>query len=160
MVSGEEAKFLPGNSMKLKDIPIGTEIHNIELRPKSRGQLVRSAGASAQLVAKEGDYAHIKLPSTEVRLIQLECMATIGRVGNTDWENVNFGKAGRNRLRGKRPHVRGVVMNPHDHPMGGGEGKTSGGRHPCNRRGLLAKGKKTRKKNKPGDKFIIKRRKQ
>ncbi|MEK9149466.1 MAG: 50S ribosomal protein L2, partial [Candidatus Desantisbacteria bacterium] len=113
-----------------------------------------------QLVAKEGDFAHIKLPSGEVRLIQLECTATIGRVGNVDWENVNFGKAGRSRLRGKRPHVRGVAMNPHDHPMGGGEGKTSGGRHPCSAKGLLAKGKKTRKKNKPQDKFIIKRRKQ
>mgnify|MGYP001587968570 CR=1 FL=1 len=160
VAAGEEAKFLPGNSMKLKDIPVGTEIHNIELRPKSRGQLVRSAGTSAQLVAKEGDFAHIKLPSGEVRLIQLECTATIGRVGNVDWENVNFGKAGRSRLRGKRPHVRGVAMNPHDHPMGGGEGKTSGGRHPCSAKGLLAKGKKTRKKNKPQDKFIIKRRKQ
>ncbi|HAW50499.1 TPA: 50S ribosomal protein L2 [bacterium] len=155
----EPIKQKIGNTMSLKNIMVGTEIYNIELRPGKGGQLVRSAGTSAQLIAKEGNYAHIKLPSGEVRKVLLECKATIGRVGNVDWELVSLGKAGRSRHRGIRPKTRGVAMNPHDHPMGGGEGKTSGGRHPCSKKGLIAKGKKTRKKNALSNKFIIKRRK-
>jgi len=147
-----------GNSKPLKDIPVGSLIHNIELKPGQGGKLVRSAGASAQLMAKEGNYAHIKLPSGEVRLIHRDCLATIGQVGNLDHENISLGKAGKSRWLGIRPSVRGVAMNPIDHPLGGGEGKTSGGRHPVSPTGVPAKGYRTRKKNKFSDKYIVRSR--
>lgn len=148
-----------GTAMQLKDIMVGTEINNVEMRPGKGAQIARGAGTYAQLVAKEGDYGHIKLPSGEVRKISLLCRAVIGKVGNSERENVSWGKAGRRRYLGKRPHTRGVAMNPHDHPLGGGEGKTSGGRNPCTPWGKPTKGYKTRKKNKESNKFIIKRRK-
>lgn len=157
--SGEKADIKTGNTLPLRHIPVGTIIHNIELKPGKGGQLARAAGAAAQLMAKEGDYAHVRLPSGEVRLIHLDCRATIGQVGNLDHENVVIGKAGRNRWLGIRPTVRGVVMNPVDHPHGGGEGKSPIGRHPVTPWGKPALGVKTRKKNKPSDRMIIKRRK-
>ena len=129
--AGAAAEPLPGNALPLSNIPLGLEIHNIELQPGKGGQICRSAGSSAQLQAREGDYAVILMPSGELRRVHVRCMATIGRVGNTDHQNVKLGKAGRNRHLGRRPKVRGTAMNPHDHPMGGGEGRTSGGRHPC-----------------------------
>lgn len=156
--SGAEAEIQAGNALPLSAIPVGSQIHNIELRPGKGGQMARSAGCSAQLMAKDGDYAQVKLSSGEVRKILARCMATIGQVGNVDHGNVSLGKAGRKRWIGKRPHVRGVAMNPVDHPLGGGEGKSSGGRHPCSPWGQLAKGYKTRK-NKSTDKYIVKRRK-
>jgi large subunit ribosomal protein L2 len=158
VVAGEAADILPGNCLPLKLIPAGTVIHNIELRHGKGGQLVRSAGASAQLVAKEAEYAQVKLPSGEVRLIGVECVATVGQVGNIDHKNVSIGKAGRSRWLGRRPHNRGVAMNPVDHPHGGGEGKTSGGRHPVTPWGKPTKGYKTRN-NKRTQGFIVKRRK-
>jgi large subunit ribosomal protein L2 len=158
VVAGPEADIKVGNCLPLRNIPVGTDIHNIELKKGKGGQLVRSAGTSAQIMAKEGDYAQVKLPSGEIRLIHLDCSATIGTVGNIEHENISIGKAGRSRWLGRRPHVRGVAMNPVDHPMGGGEGKTSGGRHPVSPWGMPTKGYKTRKK-KPSDKLIIKRRK-
>jgi len=158
ILSGEMADILPGNALPLKAIPAGTMIHNIELRHGKGGQMVRSAGGAAQLVAKEGEYAQVKLPSGEVRKVHVECMATIGQVGNIDHKNVSIGKAGRNRWLGKRPHNRGVAMNPIDHPHGGGEGKTSGGRHPVTPWGKPTKGAKTRR-NKRTQQFIVKRRK-
>src|SRR6266581_630138 len=158
VVAGEGADILPGNALPLKLIPAGTMIHNIELRKGKGGQMVRSAGASAQLVAKEGDYAQVKLPSGEVRKVHLECLATVGQVGNLDHKNVSIGKAGRTRWLGRRPHNRGVSMNPVDHPHGGGEGKTSGGRHPVTPWGKPTKGAKTRN-NKRTQGFIVKRRK-
>jgi large subunit ribosomal protein L2 len=145
--------------MPLRVIPIGTVIHNLELKPGKGGQLVRSAGAGAQLMAREGSYAQVKLPSGEVRKIHVDCYATIGQVGNLDHENVSLGKAGRSRWLGRRPHNRGVSMNPVDHPMGGGEGKTSGGRHPCTPWGVPTKGFKTRN-NKRTDAMIVRRRNQ
>lgn len=157
VVSGEGADIKPGNALKLKDIPVGTIIHNIELQPGKGGQMVRSAGALAQIMAKEGKYAHVKLPSGEVRLVRLDCKATIGQVGNINHENITIGKAGRSRWLGKRPTVRGVVMNPHDHPHGGGEGKSPAGRHPVTPWGKPTMGKKTRK-SKKSDKFIIRSR--
>jgi large subunit ribosomal protein L2 len=157
IVSGVGSDIKVGNSLPLKNIPLGTVIHNIELRPGQGGRLVRSAGTLAQLVAREGDYAQVKLPSGEVRMIPVVCRATIGQVGNLEQENVFLGKAGRTRWRGRRPHVRGVAMNPVDHPHGGGEGKTSGGRHPVTPWGKPTKGAKTRGR-KPSDKFIVKRR--
>ncbi len=157
--SGEKAEISCGNSLPLKNIPLGAVIHNIELKKGKGAQLVRSAGAAAQLLAKQDSYAHVKLPSNEVRLIHLECCATIGHVGNMDHSNRAIGKAGINRLKGRRPKVRGVAMNPVDHPMGGGEGKTSGGRHPVSPTGVLAKGYKTRKKSKVSNKMIVRRRK-
>ncbi len=159
LTSGPEAEIKPGNTLPLQNIPAGTFIHNVELRRYRGGQLVRGAGAFAQLVAKEGDYAHVKLPSGEVRLIRQECVATIGQVGNSSHEKVSIGKAGRNRWLGRRPKVRGVAMNPVDHPLGGGEGKAAGGRHPVTPWGKPTKGYKTRKKHKLSDKYIIKRRK-
>ncbi len=156
--TGAEADIKPGNALPLENIPLGTQIHNIELRTGNGGQIVRSAGTFAQLMAKEKRYAQVKLPSGEVRLILLKCKATIGRVGNTKHENVVLGKAGRSRWLGRRPSVRGVAMNPVDHPMGGGEGRSSGGRHPCSPWGLPSKGFRTRK-NRATDKFIVKRRK-
>ncbi|RMG46099.1 MAG: 50S ribosomal protein L2 [Acidobacteria bacterium] len=158
VVSGPEADILVGNALPLSHIPLGTTIHNIELRPGKGGQLVRSAGAAAQLIAREGDYAQVRLPSGEIRKIHVRCMATIGQVGNLDHENVTLGKAGRARYLGIRPHVRGVAMNPIDHPHGGGEGRTSGGRHPVTPWGQPTRGFKTRR-NKKTDQYIIKRRK-
>ena len=155
VMSGENAEIKVGNSLPLEKIPLGTPIHNIELRKNRGGKLVRSAGLAANLMAKEGKYAHVKLPSGEVRLIPLECRATIGQVGNVDHEAVSLGKAGRARWLGRRPRTRAIAMNPVDHPMGGGEGKSSGGRHPCSPKGIPAKGYKTRKKNKP-TKYIVK----
>ena len=159
VMSGEGAEPRPGNSLALKDIPEGTLIHNIELRPGKGGQLARSAGASVQLMAKEGRYANLKLSSGEVRLVDVNCRATIGTVGNTDHENVTLGKAGRVRWMGRRPRVRAVAMNPVDHPMGGGEGRSSGGRHPCSPWGVPAKGYKTRQVKKQSSKYILSRRK-
>ncbi len=156
--SGEKAEIAPGNTLALKDIPIGIPVHNIELFKGRGAQLVRSAGGQATIMAKEGGNAHVKLPSGEVRLISLECKATIGQIGNLEFENLSLGKAGRRRWLGRRSRVRGVAMNPVDHPMGGGEGRSSGGRHPCSPQGLLAKGLKTRRKGKPRD-YIIKNRK-
>src|SRR5216110_2382844 len=158
VVSGPEADILVGNALALKNIPAGTTIHNIELKPGKGAQMVRSAGGSAQLVAKEGDYALVKLPSGETRKVLVECMATIGQIGNVDHENVSVGKAGRTRWKGRRPVNRGVAMNPVDHPHGGGEGKTSGGRHPVTPWGQPTRGYKTRN-NKRTDKFIVSRRK-
>jgi len=158
VVAGDNVDILPGNCLPLKNIPLGTMLHNVELKPGKGGQIARSAGSSVQLVAKEGAYASVKMPSSEIRLINIECLATIGQVGNLDHENVSIGKAGRNRWLGKRPHVRGVAMNPVDHPLGGGEGKTSGGRHPVTPWGVPTKGYKTRR-NKRSDRFIVQRRK-
>lgn len=158
VMAGAEADVRPGNSLPLKAIPLGENIHNIELKRNGGGQLVRSAGNAAQLVAKEGDYVLVRLPSGETRKVSRECFATIGSVGNADHQNVVIGKAGRSRWLNRRPHNRGVTKNPVDHPMGGGEGKTSGGRHPCSPTGILAKGLKTRS-NKRTQKFIVRRRK-
>jgi len=155
--SGLDVKINIGNHLPLLKIPTGTYIHNIELHIKKGGQLVRSAGLSAQLMAKEGDYAHVKMPSGESRKIHLNCCATIGRLSNTTHELVFYGKAGRMRWLGRRPHNRGVSMNPVDHPLGGGEGKSSGGRHPVSPWGKLCKGLRTRN-NKRTDKMIVKRR--
>ena len=149
IVAGVNADILPGNTLPLKNIPLGTLLHNVELKPGKGGQIARSAGSSVQLVAKEGEYASVKMPSGEVRHINMECTATIGQVGNVDHENVSIGKAGRSRWLGKRPHVRGVAMNPVDHPLGGGEGKTSGGRHPVTPWGQPTKGYKTRNNKRP-----------
>jgi len=157
IVAGQTVDILPGNALPLKNIPLGTQVHNVELRPGKGGQIARSAGSSVQVVAKEGEYASVKMPSGEIRHIFIECFATIGQVGNIDHENVSIGKAGRSRWLGKRPHVRGVAMNPVDHPLGGGEGKTSGGRHPVSPWGLPTKGYKTRNR-KTTDKFIVQRR--
>jgi large subunit ribosomal protein L2 len=157
VVAGEKAEINVGNSLPLRLIPLGTVIHNLELKRGKGGQMVRSAGAGAQLMAKEGAYAQVKLPSGEVRRLHIDCYATIGQVGNLEHENVSFGKAGRRRWLGKRPHNRGVSMNPVDHPMGGGEGKTSGGRHPCTPWGVPTKGYKTRN-NKRTDAMIVRRR--
>jgi len=154
--SGPEADILVGNALPLKNIPSGTVVHNIELRPGKGGQMARSAGAQAQLVSKEGGIALLKLPSGEVRRVPLECMATIGQVGNLEHENVSLGKAGRSRWKGRRPHNRGVTMNPVDHPHGGGEGKTSGGRHPVTPWGQPTRGFKTRN-NKRTDRWIVTR---
>ena len=156
VVAGPEADILVGNALPLKNIPLGTTVHNIEMRPGKGGQLARSAGAAVQLVAKEGGDAFVKLPSGEVRKIPLACMATIGQVGNLDHENITIGKAGRSRWLGVRPTVRGVVMNPVDHPHGGGEGKTSGGRHPVTPWGKPTRGYKTRN-NKRTDRHIVSR---
>ena len=158
VMSGEKADIKPGNALPLTNIPLGTHIHNIELRLGKGGQIVRSAGTYAQLMAKEDRYALVKLPSNEVRMVLLKCKATIGQVGNVEHENLDLGKAGRKRYLGKRPHVRGVAMNPVDHPMGGGEGRSSGGRHPCSPWGMPTKGFRTRK-NKRTDRYIVKRRK-
>ena len=157
VVSSRNADIKPGNALPLRFIPVGTMVHNIELKIGKGAQLVRSAGTAAQLMAKDGDYAQVRLPSGEVRMVHLNCRSTIGQVSNLDHAKISHGKAGRSRWLGIRPHNRGVTMNPVDHPMGGGEGRTSGGRHPCSPWGQLAKGLKTRK-NKRTDKFIVKRR--
>jgi large subunit ribosomal protein L2 len=158
VVSGEHVDILPGNTLPLGNMPLGTQVHNVELRPGKGGQLARSAGSSVQVVAKEGKYVTVRLPSGETRLIACKCVATVGQVGNVDHENVRVGKAGRTRWRGRKPHVCGNAMNPVDHPLGGGEGHTSGGRHPVSPWGQPAKGYKTRKK-KPSDRFILSRKK-
>lgn len=156
--SGSGSEISVGNSLPLKEMPLGSFVHNVELKPGKGGQVGRSAGAALQLLAKEGNYAQLKMPSGEVRMIRLECIATYGSVGNAEQENIDLGKAGRSRWLGKRPYVRGVAMNPVDHPMGGGEGKTSGGGHPVSPWGQKAKGLKTRKHKKESNKLIIKRR--
>ena len=156
--SGSGSDIVVGNALPLREMPLGSFVHNVELKPGKGGQLGRSAGSSIQLMAKEGDFAQLKMPSGEVRMVRLDCMASYGVVGNSDQENISLGKAGRTRWLGKRPHVRGVAMNPVDHPMGGGEGKTSGGGHPVSPWGQKAKGLKTRKHKKESNKFIIKRR--
>ena len=157
VMSGPAAEVRVGNALPLRNIPVGLTVHNVELQPGKGAQLVRTAGASAQFVAKEGDYGLLRLPSGEMRKVRLACMATVGQVGNLEHENVSIGKAGRSRWMGRRPTVRGVAMNPIDHPHGGGEGKTSGGRHPVSPWGLPTKGYKTRN-NKRTQRFIIKRR--
>ncbi|WP_027179186.1 50S ribosomal protein L2 [Maridesulfovibrio bastinii] len=158
ILSGEGADIKPGNALVLKNIPVGTIIHNIELHPGNGGQFCRAAGTYAQLVAKEGKYALLRMPSGEVRKVLATCCATVGQVGNIHHENITIGKAGRNRWLGRRPKVRGVAMNPIDHPLGGGEGRSAGGRHPVSPWGMPAKGYKTRKKKKPSSKLIVKRR--
>jgi large subunit ribosomal protein L2 len=158
VLSSKNADVKPGNAMRLRDMPLGTMIHNIELKIGKGAQLVRSAGTAAQLMAKDGDYAQVRLPSHEVRMVHLNCRATVGQVSNSQHARVTLGKAGRSRWMGKRPHNRGTTMNPVDHPMGGGEGRTAGGRHPCSPWGQLAKGLKTRK-NKATDKYIVRKRK-
>ncbi len=156
VVSGPEADIIAGNALPLRFIPLGTTIHNIELRPGKGAQMVRAAGGAAQLVAKEGDWAQLRLPSGEIRRVNIECYATVGQIGNIEHSNVSLGKAGRTRWIGRRPKVRGVAMNPVDHPHGGGEGKTSGGRHPVTPWGQPTRGYKTRN-NKRTDKFIVRR---
>jgi len=159
VMAGPKAEPVDGNALPLSEIPLSVPIHNIELYPGRGAQLVRGAGMSAQILAREGEYVQVRLPSGEIRIINVRCYATVGQVGNLDHENVSIGKAGRKRWMGIRPTVRGVVMNPIDHPMGGGEGKTSGGGHPVSPWGKLAKGKKTRGRRKPSDRFIVQRRK-
>ncbi|MEO0114184.1 MAG: 50S ribosomal protein L2 [candidate division WOR-3 bacterium] len=159
VLAGRNVPIRIGNAMPLSDIPVGVEIHNLQLYPNYNSYLVRSAGTSAQILAKEEDYAVIKLPSGEIRKFSLDCFATVGKVSNPEHKDISLGKAGRSRHRGIRPRTRAVAMNPIDHPMGGGEGKSSGGRHPCSEKGLIAKGKKTRKRNKFSDKLIVQRRK-
>jgi large subunit ribosomal protein L2 len=157
VISSVDADIKPGNSLPLQQIPAGTLVHNVEMKPGKGGQLARAAGAYAQLMAKEGKNAHLKLPSGEVRMVPLTCRATVGQLSNVEQENISLGKAGRKRWQGKRPRVRGVAMNPVDHPMGGGEGKSSGGRHPCTPWGVPTKGYKTRKP-KESDRYIVKHR--
>jgi large subunit ribosomal protein L2 len=157
VVAGPGSDIKPGNALPIRNIPVGTLVHNIELKVGKGGQLARSAGAVAQILAKEGQYAHLRLASGEVRLVFMDCMATVGQVGNLDHEKVSLGKAGRSRWKGIRPTVRGVAMNPVDHPLGGGEGRSSGGRHPCTPWGKPTKGYRTRK-NPSTDKYIVKRR--
>ncbi|HUU27034.1 MAG TPA: 50S ribosomal protein L2 [archaeon] len=157
--SGPGSEIKPGNALPLSEIPLGTMVHNVEIMPGKGGQIARSAGAGIQVAAKEGRYVHCKMPSGEVRLILHQCMATVGVIGNQEHEGISYGKAGVKRWLGCRPHVRGVAKNPVDHPMGGGEGKSSGGRHPCTPWGKPTKGYKTRKKRKSSDRLIVKRRK-
>jgi large subunit ribosomal protein L2 len=157
LLSGPEAEIRPGNALPLANIPLGTVLHNVELKPGKGGQMVRSAGTGAQLMAREGSYATLRLPSGEMRMVHIRCQATIGQLGNLDHENQTIGKAGRSRWKGQRSNVRGVAMNPVDHPMGGGEGRSSGGRHPCTPWGKPTKGHKTRKKSR-SNKYILKRR--
>lgn len=157
--SGADAEPKVGNSLPISKIPLGLPVHAIEMQPGRGAQLVRTAGGSAQIMSREGDYAQVKLPSGEIRLVRVDCYATIGQVGNVEHESQTSGKAGRSRWKGVRPTVRGVAMNPVDHPMGGGEGRTSGGGPPTSPWGQLAKGKKTRARRKPSNKFIVKRRK-
>ena len=158
--SGPDAEVKSGNAMPLSHIPLGISIHNLELFPGRGAQMVRSAGGSATVIAREGGFARVRLPSGEIRLLRTDCMATIGQLGNLEHEGINLGKAGRNRWLGRRPKVRGVVMNPVDHPHGGGEGRSSGGRHPSTPWGKPTKGYKTRKRNKASSKYIVVKRKQ
>jgi large subunit ribosomal protein L2 len=157
VMSSLDAEIQPGNALPLSRIPLGTQVHAIEMKPGKGAQLVRSAGTSAQVMAREGKWATLRLPSGEMRMVHIDCMATVGEVGNSEHENQRIGKAGRSRWLGKRSNVRGVAMNPVDHPMGGGEGRSSGGRHPCTPWGKPTKGAKTRS-NKRSDKYIVKRR--
>ncbi len=157
--SGPDADIKVGNALPLEKIPLGTSIHNVEMLPGKGGQLVRSAGVAAQLVDREGKYARLRMPSGEIRLLPVQCMATIGQVGNLDHANISIGKAGRSRWMGHRPKVRGVAMNPHDHPHGGGEGKSSGGRHPVTPWGVPTRGYKTRNRKKRSSQYIVSRRK-
>jgi large subunit ribosomal protein L2 len=159
VIAAEKADIKPGNAMQMRNMPIGTVVHNIEMKPGKGAQIVRSAGTFAQIVGRDGAYVQVKMASGELRIVPSECMATVGAVSNPDHQNINIGKAGRNRWKGRKPHVRGVAMNPIDHPHGGGEGRTSGGRHPVTPWGVPTKGKKTRH-NKRTDKFIVRRRKQ
>jgi large subunit ribosomal protein L2 len=159
VLAGDNAEPTPGNSLSLARIPLGLLVHNLEIEPGKGAQLVRTAGAGAQLMAREGRFAHVKLPSGEIRMIDVRCRATIGQVGNVDHSSISLGKAGRKRWKGVRPTVRGVAMNPVDHPMGGGEGRSSGGGHPVSPWSKLAKGGRTRSRRKPSGKFIVKRRK-
>lgn len=159
VISGTGSDIQVGNALPIGEMPLGSFLHNVELKPGKGGQLARSAGSAIQLMAKEGNFAQLKMPSGEIRQVRINCIATYGSVGNAEQENISLGKAGRTRWLGRRPHVRGVVMNPVDHPMGGGEGKTSGGGHPVSPWGQKAKGLKTRKRKKESNKFIIKRRK-
>jgi len=154
IMSGDKAEIRTGNALPIKNLPLGTFIHNVELFPGRGGQIARSAGTYVQLVAKEGEFAHLKMPSGEVRLVKQECYGTVGTIGHTDHKNISWGKAGASRWRGWRPKVRGVAMNPVDHPMGGGEGRSSGGRHPCTPWGKKTKGLKTRSKRK-SNKYIV-----
>jgi large subunit ribosomal protein L2 len=154
VLAGPTAEIRPGNSLPIRTMPLGTFLHNVEMFPGKGGKIARSAGTYVQLVAKEGEFAHLKMPSGEVRLVRLDCFATVGSVGNPDHKNINWGKAGASRWRGWRPKVRGVAMNPVDHPMGGGEGRSSGGRHPCTPWGKKTKGLKTRSKRK-SNKYIV-----
>jgi large subunit ribosomal protein L2 len=156
VVSGEGSDIKPGNALPLRNIPVGTIVHGVELRPGGGAKIARSAGTSVQLLAKEGKFAHLRMPSGEIRLVESACRATVGEVGNAEWELINWGKAGRTRYKGRRPHVRGVVMNPVDHPLGGGEGKSSGGRHPTTPWG---KPEGRTRKRKPSDRMIQRRRK-
>ena len=158
IIAGEKADIKPGNALPMARIPVGTNLHNIELNPGRVGQMCRAAGTYAQLVAKEGKYATLRLPSGEVRRVLLTCIATVGQVGNVQHENISLGKAGRNRWLSRRPKVRGVAMNPVDHPLGGGEGRSSGGRHPVTPWGIPTKGYKTRDPKKPSSRLIVKRR--
>lgn len=159
VMAGPGAEVSPGNALPLSSIPLGTFVHNIELEPGRGGQIVRSAGAAAQLLAKEGDFATLRLPSGEMRMVPARCYATVGQVGNEDHESISLGKAGRSRWLGRRPHTRGLAMNPHDHPHGGGEGKSGQGNpHPVSPWGWQTKGFKTRKKRKLSDRYIVKRR--
>lgn len=158
VIAGPTADIKPGNALPLRNIPLGTQVHNVELQKGKGGQIVRSAGTYAQLMAKEDKYALLKLPSGEMRLVLIDCIATVGQIGNIQHENVSLGKAGRKRWLGRRPHVRGVAMNPVDHPMGGGEGRSSGGRHPVSPWGMPTKGYKTRDKKKTSNRLIVKRR--
>jgi large subunit ribosomal protein L2 len=160
VVSGDEAPVRVGNFLPIRNIPLGTEVHNIELKPGRGGQMARSAGGFAQVLAKEGRYAQLRLPSGEIRMVLMECAATVGKVGNIEHENIDFGKAGRKRWLGRRPHSRGTVMNPVDHPHGGGEGKSKSGRPPCSPWGVQSKGYRTRPKRKHSSKYIVRRRKQ
>jgi large subunit ribosomal protein L2 len=159
VMSGDQAEAAVGNAMELSQIPLGLSVHNVELEPGRGGKIVRTAGVGAQLMSREGKYAHLKLPSGEIRMVNVRCMATIGRVGNSEHSSLSDGKAGRRRWRGIRPTVRGVAMNPVDHPMGGGEGRSSGGGHPVSPWSKLAKGGRTRSKKKASSKLIVKRRK-
>lgn len=158
VVSGERCDPDVGNCMPLDVIPVGLQIHNVEMQPGRGGQIARSAGSTCQLMAREGDYASLVMPSGEVRKISIHCRATIGEIGNADWQNVRWGKAGRTRYLGRRPHNRGTAQNPVSHPMGGGEGRTGGGRHPCSPKGKLAKGGKTRRGKARSNPFILRRR--
>jgi len=158
LMSGPESEIRDGNALPLRSVPLGTSVHNLEMIPGKGAQIARAAGTACRLMAKEGKYAHIRMPSGEVRMFGLECYCTLGKVGNLDHEKVVYGKAGRRRWLGRRPSVRGVAMNPVDHPMGGGEGRSSGGRHPCTPWGKPTKGYKTRKKRKPSNKWIVRRR--
>ena len=159
LMCGPEAEPIVGNCKPLGDIPLGLQIHAIEIKIGRGAQICRSAGCAAQLTARDGEYAIVQLSSGELRRVHVRCRATIGRVGNSDHQNVKLGKAGRNRHLGRRPKVRGTAMNPHDHPLGGGEGRTKGGRHPCGPTAVLSKGGRTRKKNNSSDRFIVRRRK-